>query len=104
MNETMHKFTEGQITDKAFLESIRVLNFGIQYVAKTTAVCSKISIIQEKELHGIELIDAVQKSIAQRKQGNQMAKDIQQKYRREGLFFDEILDNIRENTHKEKGR
>ena len=91
MNETMKRFMDSQITDKAFLESIRVLNYGIQYVAKTNYACSKISIILEKDLHGKELSDAIELSINQRRQGTELAEDIQKKYRREGQYFDEIL-------------
>lgn len=98
MNETMHKFIESQITDKAFLESIRVLNFGNQYVAKTDYACSCIKIVTERDLHGKELSDAVVLQINQRKQGTQLAEEIQKRYRREGRYFDEILEDIKKQS------
>lgn len=98
MNETMHKFMDSQITDKAFLESIRVLNFGNQYVAKTDYSCSCIKILTERELYGKELSDAVVIQINQRKQGTQMAEEIQRKYRREGRYFDEIIDEVKKDA------
>ena len=50
MNESMKRFVNNQITDKAFLESIRAIDYGVQYVAKTDFACSKIHIIDERVL------------------------------------------------------
>lgn len=92
MNEAMSRFTHNEITDKAFLESIRAMKYGIQYVAKTNLACSVIDIQSEKELYGKELEDALEMSIRRRKEGSEVANKMQLKYRREGLYFDEILE------------
>lgn len=95
MNDVMTRFIHGDITDKAFLECIRGLDYGIQYVAKTKLACNCIEIISEKELFGKELDDAVRLSGLRRQEGRSMADTMQLKYRREGNYFDEILETVR---------
>lgn len=100
MNETMRKYMQGEITDKAFLESIRVLDYGIQYVVKTEAACRLIEKHSERELFGKELSDSVYLAELRRKEGNIKANEVQKKYRREGYYLDEIL----QNSKLQKGR
>ena len=80
MNETMAKFIHNEITNKAFLESIRALDFGFQYVAKTDFACSCIQIIKEKPLFGKELDDAINFSHKRRIEGGEIAIAMQKKY------------------------
>ncbi len=94
MNETMKKFVKGEITDKAFLESIRAIDYGIQYAAKTEYACSLVKTISDRELYGKELADAKIESDVKRAQGVYKASEIQRKYRREGKYLDEILQEI----------
>ncbi len=96
MNETMRLFLKGRITDKAFLESIRVIDYGIQYVAKTEYACQQLKKITERELYGKELSDAKTLSDIRRIEGNKKASEIQKKYRREGKYLDEILKEAKE--------
>ncbi len=100
MNEAMTKFTESQITDKAFLESISALDYGTQYVAKTQEACSCITVISEKEMRGKELQDAMMSAILRRKEGSVVADKMQKLYRREGRYFDEILHDIRKSLDR----
>lgn len=92
MNDTMQKFLKGQITDKAFLESIRAIDYGIQYVAKTEFACSQIQIVSEQELSGSDLEFSINMASQRRQEGNRIADKIQNQYRREGKYFDEILE------------
>lgn len=94
MNETMKKFVKGEITDKAFLESIRVIDYGIQYAAITESACSQIKILSERELFGAELTEAKQDSDIRKYEGITKAEEIQKKYRREGKYLDEILHDV----------
>ena len=94
MNESMNRFLNNQITDKAFLESIRAINYGIQYVAKTAEACSHISILSETKLYGKELEDSILLSDRRRKEGRRIADQMQLKFRREGKYFDELLQEI----------
>ena len=95
MNESMNRFIQGQITDKAFLESISALDFGVQYVAKTRESCSHIRIVKERALHGKELADANRIASQKRKEGGRIAETMQKRFRREGKYFDEILDALK---------
>ena len=97
MNETMNRFIAGIITDKAFLESIRALDYGVQYVAKTLTACGCITIVQEKLLRKGELAAAVRLANERRAAGGRIAEEMQRKYRREGRYFDELMQDIREN-------
>ena len=95
MNEAMSRFIDGDITDKAFLESIRVIDYGMQFVAKTPEACAQITVLSERPLHGLELEEAMHFSHLRRKEGSQKAFEIQLKYRREGKYLDELLQEAR---------
>lgn len=96
MNEVMNRFIHGDITDKAFMECIRGLDYGIQYVAKTEAACGCVVVLEEKELYGKELDEAALLAEKRRKDGRALADAMQRRYRREGRYFDEILQELRQ--------
>ncbi len=104
MNTVMRRFVEGKITDVAFFNCIKAIDYGIQYAAKTMEGCSKIEIISERELHGYELTEAVLLSDERRKNGNKKAEEIQKTYRREGRYLDEILNDERDMAHDKQRR
>lgn len=84
------------ILAKAFLESIRVIDYGIQYVAKTDLACKQITILSERELYGKELSDVKLYTDIRRSEGSKKAYEVQAKYRREGKYLEEILKEIKE--------
>lgn len=96
MNESMNSFLSGTITDKVFLESIRAIDYGIQYVAKTERACRCIDIRSKRELTGKELSDAVVLADERRREGHRVADEIHRRYRREGRYFDEIIASLKE--------
>ena len=100
MNEVMNRFIHGEITDKAFLECIRGLDYGIQYVAKTSSACACVTVLEEMELYGKELDDAILLSEKRRRDGKEIADVMQRKYRREGKYFDEILQDLRQRNNR----
>lgn len=100
MNEVMTRFIHGEITDRAFLECIRGLDYGIQYVAKTAAACGCVTVLEEKELYGKELDDAVALSGIRRREGKELADAMQRRFRREGRYFDEILQDLRQKERR----
>lgn len=104
MNETMNRFLKGDITDKAFLESIRAIDYGIQYVAKTEKACRCIGIMSERDLTGTELSEAVSLANERRTEGHRVAEEIQRKFRREGRYFDEILKSQKRTLKNDIGR
>lgn len=85
-------FFIGNITDAALVNSLSALQLGKQYVAITQKGCDNIRIECEVTLSYLERL--VIKDVAEenRTKGVSLANDICKNYRREGKFFDEILD------------
>ena len=85
-------FFIGNITDAAIVNSLSALQLGKQYVAVTQKGCDNVRIECEVPLSYLERL--VIKDVAEenRARGISLANDICKNYRREGKFFDEILD------------
>ena len=88
----LDNFFLGNITDKALVMSLSALQLGEQYVAITQKGCDAVRIEKEIELSYIERQCLHDVSEVNRVKGIRLANDICKNYRREGLFFDEILD------------
>ena len=88
----LDRFFNGEITDLALINSLSALKLGKQYVALTEKACKKIEMIDEQGLTTKERDKLKQESEANRSKGIAMADEICRKYRREGRFFDEILE------------
>lgn len=87
----LDRFFDGDITDKALVESLSALKLGIQYVAVTQKACAAISIISEQPITDSERESLKMQSDENRKLGISLADEICKKYRREGLYFDELI-------------
>ena len=87
----LDNFFLGQITDKALVMSLSALPLGQQYVAITEKACSHAAIEAELPLSHLERAFLRDLGAVNRKQGVNLANGICRDYRREGLFFDEIL-------------
>lgn len=87
-------FFIGNITDAALVNSLSALQLGKQYVAVTQKGCDNVRIECELSLSYLERL--VIKDVAEenRARGVSLANDICKNYRREGKFFDEILDEV----------
>ena len=85
-------FFIGNITDAALVNSLSALQLGKQYVVVTQKGCDNVRIEYEVPLSFLERL--VIKDVAEenRARGVTLANDICKNYRREGKFFDEILD------------
>lgn len=99
MNEAMNRFSDYAITDKALLACLESVNYGNQYVAKTDFACSKIEVIGEKILRGKELDDIKQYTRQKRSESRDIVLAMAQKYQRDGLYLNEIL---QQETEKEE--
>ena len=88
----LDRFFNGEITDLALINSLSALKLGKQYVALTEKACRQIIVIEEKELSEEEREKLKEQSEANRLKGITLADEICKKYRREGRFFDEILE------------
>lgn len=85
-------FFIGNITDAALVNSLSALELGKQYVAITQRACDAVKIECEVELFHLERQCLKETAEANRVKGTSLANEICKNYRREGLFFDEILD------------
>ena len=85
-------FFIGNITDIALVNSLSALELGKQYVAVTKRGCEAVRIEKEIRISYLEKLFMKNVSEANRVNGFSLANDICKKYRREGLFFDEILE------------
>ena len=88
-------FFIGNITDAALVHSLYALQLGSQYVAVSQRGCDAIHIETEIELSYLERAFIKEVAEENRARGVSLANDICKNYRREGLFFDEILDNAK---------
>lgn len=95
MSRVIKEFVNNQITDKALLESLRYIDYGIQYVAKTSVACSLIEKTYEYQMQDDETMPLLLKSIERRKEGSNAAEQMIWKYRRSGKYFAEIINSIK---------
>lgn len=80
------------ITDVALVNSLSALNLGKQYVAITNKACSLIKVEKEIEISPFEMKILRKVSETNRHKGIDFANEICKSYRREGKYFDEILE------------
>ena len=80
------------ITDVALVNSLSALQLGKQYVALTPKACAAVKV--EKEIPISYLEKKVLKKVSEenRQKGIELANKICKSHRREGKYFDEILD------------
>ena len=81
------------ITDIALMNCLSALQLGKQYVAITEKACKAIKIEKEIELSFFEKKVLRKVSEANRQKGIKLANEICKSHRRDGKFFDEILDD-----------
>ena len=91
----LDNFFMGNITDMALVNSLSALKLGKQYVATTEKACAAVRIEREIPLSMMERRFLQNESDANRQKGITLANDICKNYRREGNFFDEILDEAK---------
>lgn len=87
----LDRFFNGEITDMALVNSLSALKLGKQYVALTAKACQQITIVEEHILFEEHREVLKKESTDNRKKGIALAEEICRKYRREGRFFDEII-------------
>jgi len=88
----LDRFFSGEISDTALINSLSALKLGKQYVAITEKACGQIEIIEEKAISETERAALRMESETHRQEGIRQAEEICKKHRRDGRFFDEILD------------
>lgn len=92
MFAVLDNFFNGTVTDSALIACLACLNIGTQYVAKTARACKAISIIHDEPLSPAQCEQYSLISQSNRSKGVAKANRICREHRREGRFFDEILE------------
>lgn len=87
----LERFFTGDITDVALVWSLSALRLDSQFVAKTEKACRAISIVDKREFHVSELEELRALAEANRTRGIAQAEVICRQHRRDGRYFDEIL-------------
>ena len=91
MYRVLDDFFEGVITDAALIACLSALKLGRQYVCLNDDACQQIRIEKEIPLSYFEK-EIIQKVSADyRRKGVALADELYKKHRREGKYFDEIL-------------
>jgi len=88
----LDRFFNGEITDAALINSLSALKLGKQYAALTDKACRQIDITDEQMLNESECETLRIEAEINRLEGINLAEEICKRYRRDGRFFDEILD------------
>lgn len=94
MSRVIKEFVNNKITDKALLECLKVIDYGVQFVAKTSLACSLIEKVSELQMTEEETIPLIIKSAELRQDGLNSAEKMIWKFRRKGKYFDEILEML----------
>lgn len=88
-------FFIGNVTDVALVNSLSALQLGKQYVTVSQKGCDAVRIEAEIPLSHLERLVMKEVANQNRAKGISLANDICKNYRREGKFFDEILDDAK---------
>lgn len=88
----LDRFFQGDITDAALIHSLMGLELEEQYVAVSEKACSQISVVEERYIDGPECEALKELSFKNRKAGIELVEKVARKYRREGRYFDEIVE------------
>ncbi len=105
MTMIMEQFVDETITDKTFMECIRCINWGSQYVAKTKRACEQIEIIKKEKITTEKRESYYKNEADRRRENNKKLKTTRKQYRREGKYLNEILEEYqRQEQHKKRLR
>ncbi len=88
----LDNFFEGNITDRGLIESLSALHLEKQMVAISQKACDAICIKKTIPLSTLEILALQELSENNRKLGIEKVYEICKTYRREGRYFDEILE------------
>ncbi len=88
-------FFVGNVTDVALVNSLSALQVGRQYVTVSQKGCDAVRIEKKIPLSYLERLVVKEVADENRAKGISLANDICKNYRREGNFFDEILDEAK---------
>ena len=85
-------FFRNLITDKGVIECLSALPLGDQYAALTEKACRQIRILEQRSFSEIERLCINDASERNRRSGVAAAEEVRKGHRREGRYFDEIME------------
>lgn len=91
MREALNAFYENALTDKGLIACLQSVDFGIQYVAKTNFACSKIDILSQKRLVGMEKQNAAFYSVEMKHKCENVVEKMQEQFNGKGEYMHDIL-------------
>lgn len=91
MYVVLDDFFQGNLTDTALIESLSVLQPGVQYVARTARGCAAVRVEKEIPLLWFERQSLSIVNERNRAFGIETANQIRKSHRRDGRYFDEII-------------
>lgn len=95
MYYVLDAFFSGSVTDTALVRSLSALKLGKQYVAVSRKACDAVRVEKEIPLSFLERKVLQEESEQNRRTGIRLANSICREYRREGRYFDEILEEAK---------
>lgn len=90
----LRQFFDGEITDKALIACLSLLNLGDQWVAFTEKACNNILVTAEQHLSQDYREQLKLESDTSRSKASADAVAICKSHRRDGKFFDEIVEEL----------
>ena len=97
MVSAMTAFRNGEISDEGLMACLKYIDYGNQFVLKSEFACKQIEILREKELKGLEAENARDDMYNNRRKSTNIISEMERKYRRKGLYIDEIYAKIERN-------
>lgn len=90
----LDQFFDSQMTDSALVKCLSILNLGNQWVAMNDKACGRVSITSERVLDKEERERLSAESDTNRKYAASEADKIRREHRRDGRYFDELLEGM----------
>lgn len=92
MNEAMQRFSDYGLTDQGLIACLQSVDYGYQVVAKSEYACSKITILEEKEIFGKEADELRKYTQEKRLESRDIVKKNAALYQRKGYYLNEIIE------------
>ena len=91
---TVQAFFRNELTDSALEHALQAINLGDQVCAKTSAACARVRIVDTRRLSATECEGLKRNAANQRDRAVRETELIRRRYRREGLYFDELVERM----------
>lgn len=96
MNEAIRRFEQNGMTDQALMKCLQSVDYGLQYVLKTSFACKQIEILSYHEVYNQEMQQARDYTDRKRQEGSNIVNQMCAKYNRSGKFLYELIEEQKE--------